>query len=72
MRTRTPTGTEDKNFFRCKRCHFPCNTERDRTSGSESGVTLVEKTIGLGTAFDPVVSAGCSFCGTFNYKTWQR
>ena len=63
---------KDTTFFRCKRCHFPCNTDRDRSSGSGSGVNLVEKTIGSGIAFDPEVSGGCPQCGSYAFKTWQR
>jgi len=71
-KTRTPSGNEDTTFFRCTRCGFPCNTDRDKT-GSGSGLTYVAVTHTQDQCpDDPVVVAGCPFCGTKAYKTWQR
>ncbi len=67
-RQRTPSGNEDTTFVRCKRCKFPCNTERDR-SGDGSGVRLEAITHTASTApHNPVVFVGCPFCGTKAYK----
>lgn len=69
--TRRPTGNEDTDFFRCKRCGFPCNLSRDKT-GPGSGLTYSSIIEGSGTITVPVVQQGCPFCGTKNYKDWQR
>ena len=74
-RTRTPSGNEDTTTFRCRRCGFPCNLDKDKT-GPGSGVSLVYTTTvgndGTWTGYDPTVVAGCIFCGSKNYKDWQR
>ncbi len=71
-RTRTPSGNEDTDFVRCKRCGFPCNTDRDKT-GSGSGVRYEAITHTAATApDDPVHVAGCGFCNTKNFLNWQR
>lgn len=31
-KNRIPTGNEDVNFVRCKRCGFPCDSSRDKIS----------------------------------------
>ena len=72
-RTRIPHGNEDVNFFRCKRCNFPCNLSRDKT-GTGSGlryddVTYTGDNVGPS---DPVAISGCPYCGTKNYKNWQK
>ena len=73
-KTRTPTGNEDYNFFRCKRCKFPCDLSRDRT-GTGEGLrydTLSRETrTGTGPD-DPVVTSGCPQCGCKNYINWQK
>jgi hypothetical protein len=72
MRTRNTTGNEDNNFFRCKRCGFPCDLSRDKT-GPGSGLNYVEISHTTDTApDDPQVIAGCPMCGTKNYKNWQQ
>ena len=71
-RTRTPSGNEDTTFGRCSRCGFPVNTDRDKT-GDGSGVRYSAITHTATTAPDnPVVIAGCGFCGTKNFLNWQR
>ena len=70
-RTKTPTGNETTTKIRCKRCHFWCDTERDKT-GSGSGVSLVSTTDAGRTFYDPQVVAGCPNCGTKNYMNWQK
>lgn len=70
-KTKTPHGNEDDSFFRCRRCNFPVNLRRDKT-GSGSGISLTAITINGKSLYDPVVSSGCPFCGTRNYKNWQK
>jgi len=70
-KTKIPSGNEDTTSFKCRRCGFVCNTERDKI-GSGSGVSLDATTINGTSLYDPTVVAGCPFCGSFNYKTWQR
>jgi len=70
-RTKQPSGNEDTTFFRCKRCNFPCKLDRDRV-GSGSGITLTSTTDAGRTFYDPIVVRGCPFCGTLNYKAWQK
>jgi len=70
-KTHVPSGNEDDTFYRCKRCGFPCNTDRDAT-GDGSGITLTATTISGTSLYDPIVSSGCVFCGTKNYKNWQK
>ena len=55
-RGRVP-GTESKYVY-CKQCGFIVNTEKC-ARGEGDGITI--------TAGDPVVSAGCPFCGSKNY-----
>lgn len=78
MRTRDPIGNEDNNFFRCKRCGFPCNLSRDRT-GPGSGLRYDSVTysgssdLGWDTGpDDPVVVQGCPYCGTKNFMNWEQ
>lgn len=70
-KTKIPHGNEDTTSFKCKRCGFTCNTDRDRT-GSGSGISLTAITINGKSLYDPIVSSGCPFCGTRNYKNWQK
>jgi len=71
-RTRTPSGNEDTTFVRCKKCGFPCNTDRDKT-GSGSGLSYVAVSHTADTCPDnPTKISGCAFCGTRNYLNWQR
>jgi hypothetical protein len=66
------TMEESETKVRCKRCGFLCDTGRDKT-GSGSGVTYVSITHTATTCpDDPMVIAGCPFCGTKNYLNWQR
>ena len=68
MKTRIPSGNEDSNKTRCKRCGFlGVDTERDKTGGG-SGIRLESITHTADTAPDnPVVISGCPFCGSRNY-----
>jgi hypothetical protein len=71
VRTRTPSGNED-NMVRCKRCGFPCDSERDKTGAGE-GLTYVAVTHTASTCpDDPTVVSGCPFCGTRNYDKWAQ
>lgn len=70
-RNRIPTGNEDTTTFRCKRCGFLCNTDRDKT-GSGSGITLSAITIAGKSLYDPIVHSGCPNCGCRNYQDWQK
>ena len=72
MRQRTPSGNEDTTFGRCARCGFPVKTDRDKT-GSGSGLRYEAISHTAATAPDnPIVVAGCGFCGTKNFLNWQR
>jgi hypothetical protein len=72
MRQRTPSGNEDATFKRCKRCGFPCNTDRDKT-GPGSGLIYVAVTHTATACPDnPTVISGCPFCGSRNYENWQK
>jgi len=66
-----PSGNEDTNSFRCKRCGFWCNLERDKTGDGE-GVALVSTTDGSRTYYDPQHRSGCPLCNTKNYMNWQK
>lgn len=71
-RTRNPSGNEDTNFFRCKRCGFPCDLSRDKT-GPGSGLTYASVVVeGTTFTYNPTASQGCGLCGCKNYKNWQR
>jgi len=72
-KTRTPTGNEDSNKVRCRRCGFTgVDKLRDKT-GSGSGIRYESITHTAATAPDnPIVFAGCPECGTKAYLTWQR
>jgi len=72
MRERNPSGNEDINFFRCKKCGFPCDLKRDKT-GPGSGLRYDPITHSSDTApDDPVVISGCPKCGTRNYRHYKR
>lgn len=73
MKTRNPTGNEDSNKVRCKRCgFFGVDKERDKT-GSGSGIRYESVTHTASTAPDnPIVISGCPNCGTKNYLNWSR
>ncbi len=69
-RIKRPIGTDDDDFFRCRRCGFPCNLTRDKI-GPGSGLTFTDVTDSA--SDEPTVtSPGCPFCGCRNYRNWQR
>lgn len=72
-KTRNPSGNEDTDKVRCKRCGFRgVDKTRDKT-GSGSGLRYDSITHTASTAPDnPVVVSGCPFCGTRSYENWSR
>jgi hypothetical protein len=72
-RQRTPIGNEDTNFFRCRRCGFPCDLSRDRL-GPGTGIShdVLDRDSGVTGPDDPVVKGGCAQCGSKNYINYQR
>jgi len=70
--TKIPTGNEDVNVFRCKRCGQWCDLVRDKTGPGE-GIRYESITHTADTAPDnPIVTRGCPYCGTLNYQNWNR
>ncbi len=72
-KTRTPSGNEDSNKFTCRRCGFRgVDLIRDKT-GPGSGIKLEAIAHTGATAPDnPVVVAGCPFCGSKNFRNWKQ
>ena len=68
MKTRNPQGNEDDDKTRCNYCGFlGVDKKRDKT-GWGSGIRLVPIPHTASVAPDePVVVAGCPFCGSKNY-----
>lgn len=67
MRNNARTDTnEDYLFTRCRRCGFPLDKSRDRTT-SRTGVvysTLSPPPVASDAPKDFVIKSGCPFCGT--------
>ena len=68
MKSRIPSGNEDRNFFRCVRCGFPCDLSRDKIV---RGTGIRNKAIShtASTAPDDPVTGygGCAQCGCGDY-----
>jgi len=74
MRQRIPSGNEDVNKVRCKRCGFWCDLSRDSiVQGSGVSITTVTHTsaddphVDEGVGDSPTYTAGCPQCGKGDY-----
>ena len=68
MKTRTPSGNEDVNFFRCIRCGFPCDLSRDKiVSGTGLVYTAISHAEQAAAPDDHTVRGGCPQCGKGDY-----
>ena len=64
-------GEDDCRWYRCAHCGFPCKIGRNTLDTGEhgrSGVGITTTTIEDETVYYPVISGGCSFCGSKNWK----
>ena len=70
---RRPSGNEDVDKVRCRRCGFPgVDLKRDKL-GPGSGLVYQSVTHTAATAPDePVAVAGCPQCGCKNYLNYRR
>jgi len=71
MRNRPMHGSgEDANKWHyCRVCGFPCNMDRDALGDQGQETIDVQSSVIAGsTAYFPVVTSGCPFCGSRNWK----
>lgn len=61
----------ESRFVRCKQCGFICDRIRDKKGngwGNESTEDITIIAGGTAHAKDPIVNAGCPFCGSSEYE----
>lgn len=68
-RTRIPSGNEDTDFVKCRRCGFPCKLSRDKIKPGNGKVFTTLTGVVSQTQYPDnwTVTYGCPQCGRGDY-----